>query len=95
MLIREICDINGFDPPPSAAAAQQRLNIALTENVHTSVSDHRDYYTHSALYLHADHEGRHTFARWFWAGRRATALDLYDHNSGTAICKGLKCLQNY
>ena len=45
--IRKICDINGFDSPPSAATvrarAQQRLNVALKENVHTSFSDH--YYT--------------------------------------------------
>ena len=67
--IRKICDNNGFDPPPYAAAirasAQQRLNIALTENVHTSFSDHRDYYTHSALYQHAEHKRRRTYARWF------------------------------
>ena len=58
--IRKIWDIDGFDFPPSAAAAvrasaHQRLNIALTENEHTSFSDHRDYYTHSALYQHAEH----------------------------------------
>ena len=46
--------------------------------MHTSFSDHRDFYTHSALYQHAEHERRRTYARWFWAGGRATALDMYD-----------------
>ena len=68
-VIRKICDINGFDPPPSAAAvrasAQQRLNIALAKNVHTTYSDHRDYYPHSALCQHAEHERRRPYARWF------------------------------
>ena len=73
--IRKICDINGFEPPLSAAAvrasAQQRFNKALTENVQTSYSDHRDLNTLSVLYQHTEHERRRTYARWFWAGGRA------------------------
>ena len=81
-----ICHVMGTsdisEPPPSASAvrerAQRNLNLALTESVNMSRSDHRDLYTNPILYQHAEHERRRTYARWFWAGGRAAALEIHD-----------------
>ena len=53
--------------------------MALTESVYLGSADHRDVYTHSVLYQHAEHERRRTYARWFWTGgRAAAAMGVHD-----------------
>ena len=55
MFIRKICDINGFDPPPAAAAVwaseEQRLNTALIKMCTLSrhIDDTDQSWTHSHL----------------------------------------------
>jgi hypothetical protein len=83
--LRNIMDIPDISiPPPSAIAvranAQLKLNQTLFDSINLGHSDHRDLYTHSMLYQHADHERRRTYARWFWNGgrQRGAGLAIYD-----------------
>jgi hypothetical protein len=62
---------------PVATHGKQQLTYELQNAIDIADTDHRDMYTHH-LYQHAPHERRRTYARWFWEGESAVALELHD-----------------